>query len=338
MHGMLKITRTHIAGRKQSLTVPLSEAERSITESRDLIKNLMAKNKVLLDDLDQLGEAALLASFARTSSDELLETLRKEIIPIINTADVTKESERDKIQQATKRVRDEWLQRPGEGFMDTSTRAWGDYQRQSIILLHDRISEAAKDASITFPLIMRDDTSPNFSATGLTMQDAFDLVKTAWQISIGVTGAGAGIGVAAGSSTIAIGGTVVALGPLGLFLVAAGAAGIVWAMFRRRSEMRKLRRQLIEFLPTYSDTVIARLRTQARESLERYKGSIVNVVGQLISIQQDRIAELENSVKMGDLKSRQDRIEFLQNLEEECKKAEQRIQDFYSIIVPITEA
>ncbi|MEO7838638.1 MAG: hypothetical protein ABIU06_04735 [Anaerolineales bacterium] len=225
-------------------------------------------------------------------------------------------------------MRDQWLKRPKDGFIETWNRAWSDYQKQTIILLHERLNEAAKEAAITYPVILREDAPPEIDGTGFSAKDTFEFVKVAWQVSAGLTTIGGGIL----ASTVVIGTTTVALGPIGLFLVAAGAVGLVTAMIKKQADTKKIRKMLIDYLPKYSDQIIGQLKHQAQEDLEKHKGSIVNIVRSLISVQQDQITTLENRLRTGDLKNHQVRIGILRELDNECKSIEKSINDFYSSV------
>jgi len=328
MHGILRIVRTHIANRTQAEMLPLEDAERIIAESKDLVRKLAEKSRVLLDDLEHSGKQTLLDGFRSTDADNLYAALRKAVEPLISKLDVTKESERDKIQQEIKKTRDHWLNRPGDGFIATWSQAWSDYQRETIILLHERLSEAAKEASITYPMIIRDSPLPDTTLV-LDPKDMLELVKIAWQVSAGITTVGGGVL----ASTVIVGGTAVALGPIGFFLVAAGMMGFGWATIKKKADLKRLRKSFVDYLPKYSDQVIAQLKHQAQEDLEKHKGSIINIVRQLISVQQDRITTLENRLRTGDLKAHQVRIGLLQGLEKECQNTEQAINEFYSNLI-----
>lgn len=334
MHGILKSIRTHLANRMQAETVPLENADQRIKEAKELVRTLTEKNKVLLTDLEQLGKETLLAGFVDTDPDDLLSDLKNNIVPLINKLDVTKEAERDKIQQEIKKVRDQWLKRPKDGFVETWNRAWSDYQKQTIILLHERLSEAAKEAAITYPVITGPDPSIEIDGIGFNAKDTVEFVKVAWQISAGVATIGGGILASSGllASSVVIGGTTVALGPIGLFLVAAGAMGWATAMFKKQADLKKIRKLLTDYIPKYSDQIVGQLKLQAQEDLDKHKGSIINIVRSLISVQQDQITTLENRLRTGDLKTHQVRIGLLQELDKECKSIEKSINDFYSNI------
>ena len=326
MHGILKDIKTHMANRMQAEAVPLQDAEQRKQEAKGLVRKLTEKNKDLLEDLEHLGKATILGGFEKVREGDLLELLQRDVLPLINKLDVTKDSERDKIQQEIKRARDQWLQSPGEGFIDTWNRAWSEYQKQTIILLHDRLSEAVKEAAISYPMIIRDNTSIDWEGTGFNLRDTLELVGVAFQISAGITTIGGG--VLAGS--IVVGGTAIALGPIGLFLIATGIIGLGWTKLKKLADTKILRKKLIDYLSKYDEQVIAQLRHQAQDDLEKHKGGIINIVRQLIAVQQDQITTLENRLRTGDLKTHQEKIELLRKLEDEATAIEEIITDFYS--------
>ncbi len=109
MYGILKDVRAHIQNRAQAEIVPLQEADSRIRESRTLVRALSEKSMVLGEDLDKLGESTLNVALSCTNPQDLKALFAEYIEPIIQKADVTKESEIDKIQLAIKQVRDEWL-------------------------------------------------------------------------------------------------------------------------------------------------------------------------------------------------------------------------------------
>ncbi len=335
MHGLLKLARRHIASNIQAETIPLQEAEKSIQESKELIKTLNAKNKVLLEDLEQLGKETLLAGFMHTDPDDLISLLQKEIEPLINSSDVTKEVEIDRIKQEIKRIRDEWLHRSRSGFVDTWNQAWSDYQKQTIILLHEKLAEAAKEASITYPVMPRDEHSPDLGQDAVNLKETIELVNVAWQVSAGIAAfGGSALGGSALAGNVIIGGTAIALGPIGIFLMVVGALGWGWAYMKKQADLRKFRKALIEYLPKYCDQVVEQLKKQAQEDLEKHKGKIVSVVRNLSSVQQDRITTLESRLKTGDLKAHQMRVGLLEELKKECTATDKFINDFYSNFAP----
>lgn len=319
MHGILKNIKMHMANRMQAEAVPLEDAEQRKREAKELVRKLTEKNKALLEDLEYLGKATILSGFEKVREGDLLKLLQRDVLPLINKLDVTKDSERDKIEQEIKRVRDQWLQSPGEGFIDTWSRAWSEYQNQTIMFLHDRLSEAVKEAAISYPMIIQDDnTSIDWEGTGFNPKDTLELVGVAFQISAGITTIGGG--VLAGS--VVIGGTAVALGPIGLFLLATGVLGLGLAMFKKTVDTKILRKRLTDYLPKYDEQVVAQLRRRAQDDLEKHKGGIINIVRQLIAVQQDQITTLENRLRTGDLKTHQEKIELLRKLEDEASTIE----------------
>ncbi len=322
MYEILKDVRAHIQNREQAELLPLQDAEVRIRESRTLVRALSEKSMALAGDLDRLGQSTLEMAMQGTRPEDLRELFTDLVEPIINKADVTKDKERDKIQQSIKLVRDEWLQRPGDGFVATWTRAWSAYQKQSIALLRQRVSQAAEEAAVTFPVIVGDEFAPEIEESAMDVQDRLQVVRVAQQISFGVTGLGIG-GVAAGA--IAFGSAAFTIAPVGLFLIGVGAAGMGWSAIKKQRDLGKLRAPMIEYLRTYADQVVMHLDAQAKRVIARQKTEILNVVTQLISVQRDNITALENRLKTGDLKAHQQQIKRLQQFENECDIVEQLI-------------
>ncbi len=324
MYDILKHVRAHIQNREQAELLPLQEADSRIRESRTLIRALSEKSMALSDDLERLGQASLDTALQGTRPEDLLALFQERVEPIINKADVTKDSERDKIQQAIKMVRDEWLQRPEGGFVSAWTKAWNQYQKQSLVLLRERVSQAAEEAAVTFPVIVGDEFAPEMEESAMHVQDRLQVVRVAQQISFGVTGLGIG-GVAAGA--IAFGSAAFAIAPVGLFLIGVGAAGMGWSAIKKQRDLTKLRAPMIEYLRTYCDQVVMHLDAQARRVIAKQKNEILNVIAQLISVQKDNITALENRLKTGDLKAHQQQIKLLQELENEGNTIEQLISN-----------
>ena len=290
---------------------------------------LVEKRKVLLADLEDLGKSALLAAFATSYPDDLSARLRAELVPMVQESDALKESVRHQFEQSKKEVKDKWLKRPKDGLETCWTEAWNDFQKQTLLLLQNRLSEAVREASISAANLTGQTARGNefrgLETDKAELTDTVSMVNNAWQTWLSVTGlAAGGVGVAVGSAAAAA-----ALAPLGAFLLLAGAVGLGWSIWRGRQDRRKLRKLMIEHLNTYAYRTVEDLRTQARQFVEGYKGEVVKIVNRMIALEDEKCVTLENRLKTGDLKAHQVRVGLLRELAKQCEQIDGKIQRFY---------
>lgn len=326
MQRVFKGLRQHINQTTQTTSLPVEEANERIQKSKDLVRAITEKKQQLVQQLEELAKTTKLAAFLDTSDTHFQVVLRREVEPLIASVDLTRASERDKIQQLMKQVRDSWLNRSEKGFFATWGKAWKEYLRHTVILLHERLADAAKEAAITYPEIHHDGEQLQFDEVGISAKDALEVFKIAWQMSAGLSTFGAG----ALAGSVFIGGTAVALGPIGVFLLASGVLGLGLSRIKKQTDLQRIRKQFIEYLPVYSRGVCEILERQVDEDFERHRGIVVAVISELIGIQEDQIATLQHRLEAGDLVVNRNRIERLEAIAADCKRIEQAIATFFT--------
>jgi hypothetical protein len=325
MRGILSSIESHLSHRIQAEMIPINDAKEKIKDFKRLSNALIEKRKHLLVELEELKDATLLAAFASSDPDTLRTHLHRKLDSFIEGADVLKDSVRHEIRQRRDEIRDEWLCRDG-GLETSWNEAWNNYQKQTILLLHDRINEAVKEASVTQADIMGAFLDPDIpDPDDITFEQTMGFVSDAWDLVISVTGLGGGIA----STVAALGGTAAAFGPLGLFLIFAGTVGIGWRTLRREKERKKLRSMLINQLDQYAEHTIGQANVQATQFIDKYKGEISKIVSRLISAQQEKSSILQQRLQSdGDLHRSEVKLEMLRDYKKQIDEVKSDIEDF----------
>ena len=329
MRGLLTAIDSHILGQLSTETIPLEQAEKRIEEHKRLGQAFLAKRNMLMKELEELKISTIREAFSTSDSDDLLKSLQIEIAPLIKESDVLKDSVRHDIQRKRDQVTEKWL-RCSEGLESSWNEAWNNHQKQTILYLHEHITEAVKDASVSAKDLidaMRDhdiDGDPNTIPPGVTLK----MVNDSWDLVVSVAGLGGGIA----STIAAMGGAAASLGPFGFFLIFAGVVGLGFRTWKRYTERRRLRNKLIKGLPAYADGVVEEGKSQARQFIEHYQGEISKIVSRLITEQDEKRQMLEHHLRSGDLRENQVKVGLLKDYHEQLTSVHESIEEFFEYV------
>lgn len=350
-HNLLKRIVVNISARIQVELVPVQEAQSRIREYEDLVDALIEKKKSIISDLDELGKQCIWAAFYSTDPDELLKELKEGLEPLIQKSDVLKKSDIHIIEQRQKEIVYTWLSRPDGGFETSWNQAQGNYQMQANRLLQRRLNEAIEEASMPADNLIGWIRHPKFDGSMdnnvIKLGETLSLVGTAWQTWIGITGISVGglssifATVSGAASTLgpltAVGSAVAALSPVSLFLVVAGTVSLGWSTMRNAKERDKQKKKIIDdYLPSYAEQIVKQLDKQAKESIGAYTGLIIKVIDDLIGTQESACTLLRKTLSSNEHRLLEDRIALLRDLENQCEVIENRIEEFYSDVAPMT--
>jgi hypothetical protein len=336
MHQLLENTILHIDSRVNSLSIPIQDAEKRLQELRQLVPSLMKKRDSILSELEENAKSVLKQAFSKADSDDLLSLLRSELEPIISdkNQDVLDEKVRHDIEQKKKEIRDKWLYKDN-GPEEAWSKAFGNYQKQTIILLQSKLEEAIDEAEIkgtSLAEFIRDKTLRGEADFNSSVSSTLNAAASSWQTLLSIVSLGtAGYTGLAGAGTIVVGGVVIAATSITTLLLAAGAVGFGWRLWRKREERRKLRQQMIDQLPKYADEIRTQLEIQAKQCIEAYQGEIVEIINHLINSQQDSITAIKKELSDGDLGRNREKLDEAVGIQSMCKNLESEIQAFYSI-------
>jgi GTPase SAR1 family protein len=337
MHHLLENIKLHIDSRVNSLSVPIQDAEKRLQELNQLVVSLINKRESIRRDLEEHGKSVLRQAFSKADSDDLLSLLRHELEPIISNKDkdVLDEKVRHEIEQKKKEIRDRWLYQPG-GPEESWSKAFGGYQKQTIILLNSKLEEAIEEAEIkgtSLAEFIRDKTLRSDADFNSSIATTINAASSSWQTLLSLVSLGtAGYTGLAGAGTIVVGGVSIAAAPIAILFLTAGVFGFGWSSWRKRLERQKLRQQIIEQLPIYADEIRKQLELQAGQFIDAYQGEIIEIVNNLIASQQDSITAIRREFLDGNLKQNRDKLDEAIDLQKSCEKLDNKIQNFYSMI------
>lgn len=337
MNYLLENVTLHIDSRVNSLSVPIYEAEKRLQELNQLVTSLISKRESIRSDLEEHAKSVLKQAFSNADSDNLLVLLRNELEPIIRDKDkdILDEKVRHDIEQKKKEIRDKWLCQPNGPEVSWS-KAFGSYQKQTIILLQAKLEEAIEEAEIkgtSLAEFIRDKTLRSDADFNSSISATIGAASSTWQTLLSIVSIGtAGYTGLAGAGTIVVGGVTIAAAPIALLFLAAGGFGFGWSYWRKKEERRKLRQQMIDQLPKYADEIRTQLEVQAKQFIEAYQGEIIGIINHLIASQQDSMTAIKRELSDGDLRRNREKLKEATSLQEICKKLESEIQIFYSMI------
>ena len=326
-----------IDNKLRSEATPLDTAQGQLREIEDFSKSLERKKRALSDSLDERGEYAIYEAFSRSDPDDLTSYLVEHLEEEINSSNLLKEEVRHKIEQEKRRLRDEWLNRPNDGFVDSWVNAMDTYQTRTVTIFNELLKQALEEADISEPsrLIPSDAAINGRIAVpeGTDISSQIDMMNGLLKLAMGVTSitgltgaGGAGISALVGAS---------ALGPFGLALIAAGAvagtAGLGMTRFAS-SERKRLRARYLEDLNVYAKQTIAAYRTQAEQFLAAYKGEVLRKITELIRLQAEQRETIERRMKEGDLNEHEHRVFDLQNMKRNAESVKKEIETFFRLV------
>lgn len=337
MHHLLENITLHIDSRVNSLSVPIKDAEKRLQELNQLVTSLINKRESIRYDLEEHAKSVLKQAFSKADSDDLLLLLRNELEPIISNKekDVLDEKVRHDIEQKKKEIRDKWLYQTN-GPEASWSKAFGGYQKQTIILLQSKLEEAIEEAEIkgtSLAEFIRDKTLKSDADFNSSISATISAASSSWQTLLSIVSIGtAGYTGLASAGTIVIGGVTIAAAPIAILFFTAGVFGFGWSYFRKKVERHKLRQQMIDQLPKYADEIRTQLEIQAKQFIEAYQGEIIGIVNSLIAAQPDSMTAIKQELSNGNLRRNREKLDEAASLQVSCKELENKIQNFYSMM------
>ncbi|RCJ40243.1 hypothetical protein A6770_10915 [Nostoc minutum NIES-26] len=332
MHRLLENVSLHIDSRCNSLSIPIQHSEKRIQEITQLVKTLINKRESIREDLEKYQKSIIKEAFITADPDDLIELLQDELEPIIDNQNVLDEKVRNNIEQKKKEIRDKWLYSQN-GPENAWKKAWSSYQKQTILILNDRIEEIIEEAEITGTSLaefIRDRTLPDNTSSESSIADTVSAVSSSWQTLLSIASIGAGGTTLASAGSVAIGGVGIAAAPLAVLLIATGLFGFGWSYWRKRTDLKKIRNQMKEQLPKYAYEIRNQLELQANQFIATYQGQVIGIINNFISSQQDSIKAIQEDLKEGDLNIKQRKLNEIQALQMLCLEVDKNIKSFYS--------
>lgn len=323
MNIILKKIHLHLLNHITARTVQVENLNLDIQKTKESVDKLRDGCRFISEELGRIGTEALLASFIETNSTSLSKALEETATPLINTSDVLKDIERDNIQQQIKKTCEQWIKRPG-GFSESWNNAWHNYQEQATFLLNKHLFATDADAA-TRSINPSVDSLPEIRDYGLDTKETIEIVKLALQFTTGIA---ATVGGSLYLGSIVIGSTTVALGPIGLFLLAFSALGFTTKKIKRHIDLKKAQKTLIEHIPKISDQLVAQLKRECEDILNKHRISITNTAYYLMLIQQSKVIALEKRLRTEDPRNYLLKIEELERLNRECEETKVLIENF----------